>query len=72
MDSLRVPVMQQEGPFPAGLVLHSWAGSNEMVKQLARIDGVYFSLSGHSLRLSDQKLKAMLREVGCRMLQETF
>lgn len=63
--------MQQEGPFPAGLVLHSWAGSSEMVKQLARIDAVYFSLSGHTLRLSDQKLKAMLREVKCWMLEDT-
>lgn len=42
-----------------------------MVKQLARIDAVYFSLSGHTLRLSDQKLKAMLREVKCWMLEDT-
>ncbi|BDA41791.1 Uncharacterized metal-dependent hydrolase YabD [Coccomyxa sp. Obi] len=65
-------MLHEEGPFPAGLVLHSWAGSNEMVKQLARIEGVYFSLSGHSLRLSDQKLKAMLREIPLdRLLLET-
>lgn len=68
MDPLRkalsgLPISRQEGPFPAGMVLHSWAGSNEMVKQLARIEGVYFSLSGHTLRLTDKKLGPMLREV---------
>lgn len=33
-----------------------------MVKQLASIEGVHFSISGHTLRLSDKKLRAMLRE----------
>ena len=58
----------QEGPFPAGLVLHSWAGSHELVKQLRRIEGVYFSISGHSLGLSDRKLTSMLQEVLAHVL----
>ena len=53
----------QEGPFPAGLVLHSWAGSDQTTRRLARMQGVHFSLSGHSLGLSDRKLAPMLREV---------
>ena len=52
----------QAGPFPAGLVLHSWMGSAEMTKQLARIEGVYFSISGHTLGLSDEKLGLMLQQ----------
>jgi hypothetical protein len=34
-----------------------------MVKQLRRIEGVHFSLSGHTLGLSDKKLAPMLQEV---------
>lgn len=30
-------VVQQEGPFPAGLVLHAWAGPAEMVAPLAKV-----------------------------------
>ncbi len=53
----------QAGPFPAGLVLHSWAGSAEVTRQLARIEGVYFSISGHTFNLSDKKLTPMLQQV---------
>jgi TatD related DNase len=56
--------VQREGPFPHGLVLHSWAGSKEMVQSLRRYEGVYFSLSGHSLNLQPSKLTGMLQEVG--------
>ena len=52
----------QAGPFPAGLVLHSWMGSAEMTKQLAHIEGVHFSISGHTLGLSDKKLGPMLQQ----------
>lgn len=44
-------------------MLHSWAGSADMTKQLARIEGVHFSISGHSLSLSDKKLAPMLQQV---------
>ena len=44
-------LVQAAGPFPAGLVLHSWAGPPEMVGPLAKIPGVHFSLSGHLTRL---------------------
>ena len=37
-------------------------GSAEMTKQLARIEGVYFSISGHTLGLSDKKLGPMLQQ----------
>ena len=53
----------QEGPFPAGLVLHSWAGSDQVTKRLARMQGIHFSISGHSLGLADKKLGPMLQEV---------
>lgn len=55
--------VQQEGPFPEGLLLHSWAGSAEMTRSLCGQPGVFFSLSGHSLRLHPAKLQAMLLEV---------
>ena len=44
-------------------MLHSWAGSDQMTRRLAHMHGVYFSLSGHTLGLSDKKLASMLREV---------
>ncbi|CAK0745558.1 hypothetical protein CVIRNUC_001628 [Coccomyxa viridis] len=65
-------IVQKAGPFPAGLVLHSWMGSAEMTKQLARIEGVYFSISGHTLGLSDKKLGPMLQQIPlARLLLET-
>ena len=57
-------IVRHEGQFPAGAVLHSWAGSAESTRQLARIPGVFFSLSGHSLNQSERKLVPMLQEVG--------
>jgi len=45
-------------------VLHSWAGSADMTKQLAKTEGVYFSISGHTFSLSDKKLMPMLQQVG--------
>eukprot|EP00884_Botryococcus_braunii_P022384 jgi/Botrbrau1/882/Bobra.0167s0007.1 len=61
-----------EAPYPHGLILHSWAGSREMLASLSRHEGVHFSLSGHSLRLQPSKLKAMLQQVPLdRLLLET-
>ncbi|CAL5219180.1 g965 [Coccomyxa viridis] len=65
-------IVHKAGPFPAGLVLHSWAGSAEVTRQLARIEGVYFSISGHTFNLSDKKLTPMLQQVPLdRLLLET-
>ena len=51
------------GGFPAGLVLHSWAGHAEVTRQLAALPGVHFSLSGHTMRLAPRRLAPMLAQV---------
>ena len=56
-------VLQELGPFPAGLVLHSWSGPPEMVAQLAAIEGVHFSVSGHATRLKLAKARATVAAV---------
>ena len=40
-----------------------------MTRQLARIEGIYFSISGHTLGLSDKKLAPMLQQVWRPVLQ---
>lgn len=55
-------VVQQHGPFPQGLILHSWIGPAEMVDALAKIKGVYFSLSGHLTRMSKKKYEPMVKK----------
>ena len=55
--------VRDAAPFPAGLVLHSWAGSAEFTAQLARLQGVHFSVSGQATRLSPAKAAAMLAQV---------
>lgn len=35
-----------------------------MTKQLAKMEGVFFSISGHTFSLSDKKLTLMLQQVG--------
>ena len=50
-------------------MLHSWAGSADMTRQLARTEGIYFSVSGHTLGLSDKKLAPMLQQVRRPVLQ---
>ena len=56
-------VLQATGPFPAGLVLHSWAGPLEMVPPLVAIDGVHFSVSGHVTRVKLAKARATVAAV---------
>ena len=56
-------ILQELGPFPAKLVLHSWAGSPDISHQLAAIDGVYFSVSGHITRLKPAKARATVAAV---------
>ena len=55
--------MQELGPFPAGIVLHSWAGPAEMVAPFSKIDGVYFSISGHLTHLKTDKAAATVQQV---------
>ena len=55
--------VQREGPFPSGLILHSWMGHAELVKGLAKCQGVYFSISGHTCSMSPAKLAPMLQQV---------
>lgn len=50
------------GPFPAGVILHSFLGSAEMVPRLAKL-GAYFSFSGHLMSLKSQKAKKVLKSV---------
>ncbi len=58
------------GGFPAGLVLHSWAGSAEATRQLAAVRGVHFSLSGHTLRLAPRRLAPMLAQASAGPLAD--
>ena len=55
-------IIQQHGPFPQGLILHSWIGPAEMVDALAKIQGVFFSLSGHLTRMSKKKYEPMVKK----------
>lgn len=59
---LQAMLQQEEEGFPAGLILHSWQGSAQMVPALAAVPGVHFSVSGFTLR-SEKKAPAMLKQV---------
>eukprot|EP01025_Chloroclados_australasicus_P068155 TRINITY_DN9456_c2_g1_i2.p1 TRINITY_DN9456_c2_g1~~TRINITY_DN9456_c2_g1_i2.p1 ORF type:complete len:244 (-),score=24.58 TRINITY_DN9456_c2_g1_i2:799-1530(-) len=65
-------ILQQMGPFPSGIVLHSWAGSSDMTTALSHQPQVYFSLSGHSLNRINAKTEEMVRAIPDeRLLIET-
>ena len=51
------------GPFPHGLILHSWIGPAEMVDAFAKLQGVFFSLSGHLTRMSKKTYEPMVKRV---------
>ncbi|XP_078447820.1 tatD related DNase [Wolffia australiana] len=55
-------ILQSEGPFPAGLILHSYLGSAEMVSAFTK-HGAYFSFSGFLTSMKPQKAKKMLKMV---------
>lgn len=57
-----LPIMKSTGPFPSGVVLHSFLGSAEMVPQFAELGG-YFSFSGFVMSLKESKAKKMLKAV---------
>ncbi|XP_057764610.1 uncharacterized protein LOC130985582 [Salvia miltiorrhiza] len=64
-------ILKSEGPFPAGLVLHSFLGSAEMVPELSKL-GAYFSFSGFLMSMKESKAKKMLKSVPPeRILLET-
>ncbi|GMH32220.1 hypothetical protein BSKO_00054 [Bryopsis sp. KO-2023] len=65
-------LLAKEGPFPEGLVLHSWTGSADMVKEFSKINGVHFSLSGFTTRLGKTKFSTMVKQIPLdRLLLET-
>ncbi|KAI9120325.1 hypothetical protein K1719_007358 [Acacia pycnantha] len=64
-------LMKSMGPFPAGIILHSYIGSAEMVPEFSKL-GAYFSFSGHLLFLKPDEAKEVLKTVPCdRILLET-
>ncbi|XP_062110981.1 uncharacterized protein LOC133822608 [Humulus lupulus] len=66
-----LPIMQRMGPFPAGVILHSYLGSAEMVPEFAKL-GAYFSFSGFLMSMQEKKAKKMLKKVPSeRILLET-
>lgn len=66
-----LPVMKSLGPFPAGVILHSYLGSAEMVPEFAKL-GAYFSFSGYLMSMKESKAKKMLKSVPAdRILLET-
>ncbi|CAI9756519.1 unnamed protein product [Fraxinus pennsylvanica] len=63
--------MKSMGPFPAGLVLHSYMGSAEMVPELSKA-GAYFFFSGFLMSMKESKAKKMLKSIPpVRILLET-
>ncbi|KAI4350391.1 hypothetical protein L6164_004850 [Bauhinia variegata] len=63
--------MKSMGPFPAGVILHSYLGSAEMVPEFSKL-GAYFSFSGFTMSLKANKAKRMLKTVPSdRILLET-
>lgn len=64
-------ILESVGPFPAGVVLHSYLGSAEMVPQLSK-HGAYFSFSGFLMSMKESKAKKMLKSIPPeRILLET-
>lgn len=64
-------IMQSLGPFPNGVILHSYLGSAEMVSEFAKLNA-YFSFSGFIMSMKESKAKQMLKAVPRdRILLET-
>ncbi|XVE62375.1 hypothetical protein DITRI_Ditri06bG0113400 [Diplodiscus trichospermus] len=55
-------IVKDIGPFPDGVILHSYVGSAEMVPEFAK-SGAYFSLSGFIMPMKAQKAKKMLKAI---------
>lgn len=54
--------LRRMGPFPSGIILHSYMGSAEMVPEFAKL-GSYFSFSGFLMSMEAQKAKRILKMV---------
>ncbi|KAI4348426.1 hypothetical protein L6164_009151 [Bauhinia variegata] len=66
-----VELMRSMGPFPAGVILHSYMGSAELVPELSEL-GSYFSFSGHNMSQNANAFKRVLNAVPSdRILLET-
>ncbi|KAK4849924.1 hypothetical protein QYF36_002140 [Acer negundo] len=64
-------IMKSVGPFPAGVILHSYLGSAEMVPEFSKL-GAYFSFSGFLMSMKAEKAKKMLKRISLeRILLET-
>ncbi|GAA0172941.1 hypothetical protein LIER_26665 [Lithospermum erythrorhizon] len=64
-------LLKSIGPFPAGVILHSYLGSAEMVPEFVKL-GAYFSFSGFLMSSKESKAKKMLKAVPTeRILLET-
>jgi TatD DNase family protein len=59
------------GPFPAGVILHSYMGSAEMVPELSDL-GSYFSFSGFLTSMKEHKVKKMLNSVSFTAFPNTL
>jgi len=55
-------IFRSTGPFPAGVILHSFLGSAEMVPEFAKL-GAYFSFSGFLMSMKKEKSTKMLKAV---------
>ncbi|XP_076929834.1 uncharacterized protein LOC143594394 [Bidens hawaiensis] len=66
-----IDIMKSVGPFPEGVILHSYIGSADMVPEFVKL-GAYFSFSGHLMGMEESKVKKMLKAVPFdRLLLET-
>lgn len=64
-------ILQEIGPFPSGVILHSYMGSAELVSGFAKL-GAYFSFSGYLTSMKPTKSKKMLKAVATdRILLES-
>ncbi|KAJ0488948.1 putative TatD family, metal-dependent hydrolase [Helianthus annuus] len=64
-------IMKSLGPFPEGVILHSYLGSAEMVPEFAKL-GVYFSFSGFLMDKKETEAKKVVKSVPSdRILLET-
>lgn len=55
-------ICRSVGPFPAGVILHSFNGTAEVVPELAEL-GAYFSLSGWFTYIDEKIAKNTLKSV---------
>ena len=64
-------LLEEMGHFPAGIIMHSYLGNQEQVKELAKY-GAYFSFSGFATSVKRKKAQGVWRAVPSdRLLLET-